>query len=81
MNILVTKDVSDWSLWIREQTGKLRIYKQFKYDYVTQFYVSTLLPAMHRSAFSKFRCGVVPLRVETGRYETSTIGGTNMSYV
>lgn len=23
----------------------------------------------HRSAFAKFRCGVAPLRIETGRYE------------
>lgn len=23
----------------------------------------------HRSAFAKFRCGVAPLRLETGRYE------------
>ena len=43
MNILVTKYVSDWSLRIREQTGKLRTYKHFKYDYFTEFYVSTLL--------------------------------------
>ena len=43
MNIIVTKYVSDWSLRIREQTGKLRTYKHFKYDYFTEFYVSTLL--------------------------------------
>ena len=23
----------------------------------------------HRSAFAKFRCGVAPIRIETGRYE------------
>ena len=27
------------------------------------------MPPSHRSAFSKFRCGVAPLRIETGRYE------------
>jgi phosphorylcholine metabolism protein LicD len=27
------------------------------------------MPPCHRTAFSKFRCGVAPLRVETGRYE------------
>ena len=28
-----------------------------------------MLPQSHRSVFSKFRCGVGPLRIETGRYE------------
>ena len=42
MNILVIKYVSDWSLRIREQTGKLRTYEHFKHDYFREFYVSTL---------------------------------------
>ena len=28
-----------------------------------------ILPRNHRSAFSKFRSGVAPIRLETGRYE------------
>ena len=28
-----------------------------------------MLPQSHRSAFSKFRCGVAPIRIETGRYK------------
>ena len=28
-----------------------------------------ILPIQHRSAFAKFRCGVAPLRLETGKYE------------
>jgi hypothetical protein len=27
------------------------------------------MPPRHRAAFSKFRCGVAPLRLETGRFE------------
>ena len=27
------------------------------------------MPKAHRSAFAKFRMGVAPLRIETGRYE------------
>ena len=27
------------------------------------------MPKSHRSALCKFRCGVAPLRIETGRYE------------
>ena len=26
-------------------------------------------PTSHRSALAKFRCGVAPLKIETGRYE------------
>ena len=28
-----------------------------------------ILPGRHRAAFSKFRCGVAPIRIETGLYE------------
>ena len=31
------------------------------------------LPKKHRSAFAKFRCGVAPLKIETGRYENRPI--------
>ena len=31
--------------------------------------VDRYMPLRHRSAFAKFRCGVAPLRIETGRYE------------
>ena len=27
------------------------------------------MPISHRAAFCKFRCGVAPIRIETGRYE------------
>lgn len=27
------------------------------------------MPTSYRSAYAKFRCGVAPIRVETGRYE------------
>ena len=32
-----------------------------------------LLTLKHRSAFAKFRCGVAPIRIETGRYEGLSI--------
>lgn len=31
------------------------------------------MPQRHRSAFSKFRCGVAPLKIETGRYERKNL--------
>jgi hypothetical protein len=49
--------------------NKLRTYKLFKDRFETENYCKIPLPFNHRSAFAKFRCGVVPLRIETGRYE------------
>ena len=49
--------------------NKLRIYKRFKDTYEVEAYVKTVMPRCHRSALAKFRCGVAPIRVETGRYE------------
>ena len=35
-------------------------------------YCLLIMPPKHRSALSKFRCGVAPIRIETGRYENLT---------
>ena len=32
-------------------------------------YCCMILSPLHRAAFCKFRCGVAPIRIETGRYE------------
>ena len=55
----------------RNSTGgnKLRTYKLFKDSFNTESYCTMILPRSHRSAFSRFRCGVAPIRLETGRYE------------
>jgi hypothetical protein len=37
--------------------------------YAVEHYCKINLPLLHRSAFSKFRCGVAPIRLETGRCE------------
>lgn len=49
--------------------NKLRTYKTFKNDYVVEEHCKRILSIKHRSAFSKFRLGVAPIRIETGRYE------------
>ena len=52
------------------QSGnKLRSYRLFKQSFSTEKYVTLILPRKHRAAFCKFRAGVAPLRIETGRYE------------
>ena len=51
------------------QGSKLRTYKLFKFSYCTEQYLLQNIPIRYRSAFVKFRCGVAPLNIETGRYE------------
>ena len=48
---------------------KLRTYRQFKQDCKTACYLKQVYNKNHRSALAKFRCGVAPIRLETGRYE------------
>ena len=49
--------------------NKLRKYKLFKIAYKEENYVKIIMQRNHRSAFAKFRMGIAPLRIETGRYE------------
>ena len=49
--------------------NKLRSYKLFNYEYGVENYCKVLVPFNDRSAFAKCRCGVTPIRLETGRYE------------
>ena len=49
-------------------TAKLRTYITFKEEYKTEPFVELEHDRQHRSAMAQFRCGVLPLKVETGRY-------------
>jgi hypothetical protein len=53
--------------------NKLRTYKLFKEVFETEMYLSKNIPSRYRSAFAKFRCGVAPLRIETGRDENKNV--------
>ncbi len=48
--------------------NKLRTYCKYKQSFSTEPYLK-LLNKSHRSALARFRCGVAPIRIETGRYE------------
>ena len=72
----VEKTKTEWNenvnrVEARNGTGrnKLRTYRRFKNEYKREKYVDVILPRHHRSAYAKFRSGVAPLRLETGRYE------------
>ena len=73
---LMSLYIVEWKESVNRTTGirgngrnKLRTYSIFKTDYETENYCKLILPMKHRSAFAKFRCGVAPLKLETGRYE------------
>ena len=41
----------------------------FKQCFNKEKYLCINMPGKYKSAYAKFRCGVAPLRIETGRYE------------
>ena len=49
--------------------NKLRTYRTYKSSFETETYVKVLMPFALRSSIAKFRIGIAPLRLETGRYE------------
>lgn len=61
---------NEWhnSLFVNNQS-KLRTYRLFKNEYGVEKYLSVNMPGRYRSAFAKFRCGVAPIKIETGRYQ------------
>ena len=52
-----------------QERSKLRTNRLFKQNYGTEKYLLTNIPGKYKSALAKFRCGVAPLKIETGRYE------------
>ena len=41
---------------------------KFKHNYSSETYLKTVFNRQHRSAISQFRCGILPLRIETDHY-------------
>ena len=52
---------------------KLRTYKLFKSDLFTEAYVKCFLNRKKRSLFAQLRFGILPLRIETGRFSNTPI--------
>jgi hypothetical protein len=48
--------------------NKLRLYRRFKSDLAPEPYLTRCVNRLERRALAKFRCGVAPLALETGRY-------------
>ncbi|CAC5394901.1 unnamed protein product [Mytilus coruscus] len=51
-----------------QQVPKLRTYITFKSAFNQEQYVKINLTKVERSHLAQFRCGILPLRIETGRY-------------
>ena len=66
-NRLLERHTVEWSNKL-QNVSKLRTYRQFKSLYSTEKYLLSNLTKLERSHFAQFRCGILPLRVETGRY-------------
>ena len=64
---LMGKYEEDWKARVLNKP-KLRQYKKWKCKFETEKYVYLNLPRAHRSRLAQIRGGVLPLRVETGRY-------------
>ena len=63
-------DLVDVNLWNDSalEVPQLRIYALYKEVYHTEEYVKQLFSKRLRSVFAQFRCDILPLRIETGRF-------------
>ena len=70
---LNTIDADKWKskLWndvSQENGNKLRTYRVYKTDLITEHYVKLNMERSHRRILAKFRSGSLPLQIEIGRY-------------
>ena len=72
MATLARIDNQDWKRQILTKP-KLRTYRIFKTELETELYVKYHLPRRQRSLLAQFRLGILPLRIETGRYDNTPI--------
>ena len=61
---------SHW-LELCTQKPKLRTYLKFKNNYSSEPYVKQFMPRQRRSLIAQLRSGILPLRIETGRYSNT----------
>ena len=59
--------INQWTSNI-QQSPKLRTYNLFKKSFQLETYVKLNLLKGERSYLAQLRCGILPLRIETGRY-------------
>ena len=52
---------------------KLRTYKLYKTELEPEWYVDNFVGRFQRSIFARFRCGVLPLQIEVGRFRGQNV--------
>ena len=57
----------EWKNYILTKP-KLGTYKEIKKNFVVEPYVTNNVTKHHRPIYAQFRCGILPLHIETGRY-------------
>ena len=65
-----------WTLNL-EKTKKLRTYVKFKDSYEQEYYVNTILWRQKLSLLAQYWCGILPLRIETGRFDVVRYSHSN----
>ena len=53
--------------------NKLSTYRTFKNEFAIELYLRIIVNKIYRSAHAKFKCGVAPLKIETGRYGVNRV--------
>jgi hypothetical protein len=71
-------DKNKWSqsLWNDKNNAngnKLRTYRLFKNELTEEAYLNLNIPRFQHSAYVKLRCGVLPLAIETSRYNRTPL--------
>lgn len=51
------------------QLPKLRLYQSIKTNFKTENFLEMNISKSQRSIMAQFRCGILPIRIETGRYK------------
>ena len=67
VSVLSYHDDEDWQTK-RYNSDKLRYYNLFKAEKCAEDYLLLDLSKYQRSVFAQFRCGILPLQIEIGRY-------------
>lgn len=69
---LMSIEIKRWEKEL-EQQPKLRFYRLFKESYETEYYVKTCVSKSSRSFIAQLRSGVLPLKIEVGRFSQKKI--------
>lgn len=65
-------DTNEWDV-DRYKSEKLRYYNLYKYNKDNEEYLQLNLSKYQRSLLAQFRCGILPLEIEVGRYRNENL--------